>query len=194
MNIECIVQVAILIRCMSAHYFGAHSPFDIVPDGVKPALVFLRIPADLTNLTDATPFIDAEVSQHHIPTLIYIYPTSDYFKDVRGLVVYTNGEQDANSREVKKIGYQIKTGDNQHVNVIYAAVLDHTYLFRGRINSTVNTKLSTQNVGWTYLSVSEMKSWSLAAASSTTRHVSRTNIEEKAGECEQYCSFIEETV
>ena len=71
--------------------------------------------------------------------------------------MYTNGEQDANSREVKKIGYQIKTGDNQNVNVIDAAVLNHTYLFRGRINSTMNTKLSTQKVGWTYLSVSEMK-------------------------------------
>eukprot|EP01031_Cornospumella_fuschlensis_P030764 gene30764-37170_t len=150
MEMQCIVQIAILLRCFCVRSFGAYSPFGIVPDDVKPALAFSRIPAEYTSLTKATSFIDAEISMYRAPTLIYMAPASQRFEGVVGLIAYTDGVCSL------KYGYKVTIGDNRrNVAVFDSSELDREYLLRGQVIKSRNPKVSTQK-GWRYLSVKEI--------------------------------------
>lgn len=142
----------ILSHCFCARSFGDYySPFDIVPDGVNPALAFIKLPAEYLSLTQqAAPFIDAEINKYTAPKLIYMAPASQMFQGVEGLIAYTDGMRSL------KYGYQVKTGDRQNVAVFNSSELDRTYLFRGQVKSR-KPKVSTQKAGWKYLSVKEIR-------------------------------------
>lgn len=150
MDMECTVQMAIVLRCLRAHWHGTDSPFDIVPPNVTPDLIFVRIPARLRNLAAAKSFIDLEINKYSKPTLLYIDSASQRFEGVEGLVVYTNG-----ANNITRFGFQSKAGDDKCVKEISPDLLDCSYLVRGRVKAA-RPQPSKQKKGWNYMTVAEV--------------------------------------
>ena len=103
---ECVLNIAIIFRCQYQSYFGSDSPFDIVPLGIKPAVICRTIPAELTTQVSIRDFITHSRSSclSSGPCVLVLVPSYSKFPDFDGFVVYC---PDASTEII--YGYQAKT-------------------------------------------------------------------------------------
>ena len=102
---ECVLNIAIIFRCLYQAYYGSDSPFSIVPLGTKPTVKCRTLPPEIITLPAVMEQIAIIVNSERTPCLLVLVPSYSKFPDVDGFVVYYDVEH-----ELVVCGYQAKTG------------------------------------------------------------------------------------
>jgi hypothetical protein len=101
---ECVLNIAIIFRCLYQAYYGSESPFNIVPLGTKPTVMCRTIPPEIKTFS-AVKELAEFLSSKRSPCLLVLVPSYSKFPDVDGFVVYCGVEP-----ALVVCGYQAKTG------------------------------------------------------------------------------------
>eukprot|EP01036_Dinobryon_divergens_P041347 gene41347-54799_t len=89
---ECTVQVAIILRMLSAHWFGYGGPFGVVASRIKPELAFHTLPSECDTVKAARTFIATKFAACSVPTLLYVDTANATLPELDGFVGYTTGD------------------------------------------------------------------------------------------------------
>ena len=102
---ECVLNIAIIFRCLYQAYYGSDSPFSIVPLGTKPTVKCRSLPPEIKTFPAVIEQIKEILNSERTPCLLVLVPSHSKFPDVDGFVVYYEVEH-----KLEVCGYQAKTG------------------------------------------------------------------------------------
>lgn len=102
---ECVLNIAIIFRCLYQSYWGSSSPFSMVPSGIEPTVICRTIPHELQTFPHVMAYIAQILGSQCLPCLLVLVPSYSKFPDVDGFVVYCQ-----NITAPVIYGYQAKTG------------------------------------------------------------------------------------
>jgi hypothetical protein len=102
---ECVLNIAIIFRCLYQSYYGSDSSFLIVPLGTKPTVMCRTIPPEIETFPAVMEYIAEVLYSERTPCLLVLVPSYSKFPDVDGFVVYCGVE-----RAPVVYVYQAKTG------------------------------------------------------------------------------------
>ena len=148
---ECTVQVAIILRMLLSHWFGAEF-LDLAPPGVKPDLVFATLPDECDSLEGARELINERIKKCTKPTLIYANSANARYPSVECFVIYTANGVVA---DAKLMGFQMKSNDVKPRYPIDEKFLNcGALLIRGRVKAK---HPRAPKVGWRYMSSAQVR-------------------------------------
>lgn len=142
---ECVLNIAIVFRCLYQAYYGSESPFSIVPCGIEPSVICRTIPAELKTQSSIRDFIAH--SRASGPCLLLLVPSSSKFPDFDGFVVYCPDETTETI-----FGYQAKTSRTYPKNAC-PDWMEEGLLLRGN-----SPTVGSLRRGWKYMSQQDVLS------------------------------------
>lgn len=138
---ECVLNIAIIFRCLYQSYWADQSPFTIVPPGIEPKVMCSTIPHEFQTLPQVMGHIADLTARISVPCLMVLVPAYSKFPDVDGFVVYCGV-----GAKTLVYGYQAKTG-RAYPKKPAPKQLTKALLLRGKSPA----KGSLQR-GWAYMS------------------------------------------
>ena len=138
---ECVLNIAIIFRCLYQSYWGSDSPFSIVPSGIKTTVIFRTIPPEYKTPSSVKKFIEHS-SKLSFPSVLVLVPSYSKFPDVDGFVVYC---VDPTTKPLI-YGYQAKTL-RSYPKRNCPEWMEEGFLLRGK-----SPAMGSLRKGWNYMS------------------------------------------
>ena len=136
---ECVLNIAIIFRCLYQAYYGSDSPFSIVPLGTKPTVKCRTIPPEIETFPAVMEQIPQILNSEPTPCLLVLVPSYSKFPDVDGFVVYRVEQQQV------VYGYQAKTG-RAYPKKDAPQWVSRAFLLRGK-----SPAMGSLKRGWEYM-------------------------------------------
>jgi hypothetical protein len=143
---ECVLNIAIIFRCLYQRYCGSDSPFSIVPIGIKPIIMCRALPHECRTYTSVLDFVTSVMSL--FPCVLVLIPSYSKFPDVDGFVVY---RADATTQP-SIYGYQAKVS-RSYPKRNCPEWMGKGFLLRGQ-----SPVMGSLRNGWTYMSRNDVVS------------------------------------
>lgn len=145
---ECVINIAIIFRCLYQSFSAGGSPFSIVPSGIKPTVICRTLPSEYNKSFSVKGFIERYFkSSSSFPCVLVLVPSYFKFPEMDGFVVYWD-----HTAQPLIYGYQAKTSRRCPIRRC-PDWMEKGFLVRVRSPS----KGSLRN-GWNYMSEEDVLS------------------------------------